>query len=58
MPFDIPGGGKESLWVEVIRHDAHTLTGHVADEPLAATDVARGDEVTRPRSDVQDVRVR
>jgi hypothetical protein len=58
MPFEIPGGGHESLWVEVTRHDARTLTGRIADDPLAATDVARGDEVTRPRSDVLDVRLR
>jgi hypothetical protein len=58
LPFDIPGGGHELLWVEVTSHDARTITGRIADEPLAATDVEHGQSVTRPRSEVQDVRVR
>jgi uncharacterized protein YegJ (DUF2314 family) len=58
LPFEIPGGGSEALWVEVTGHDARTITGRIADEPLAATDVERGQTVTRARSDVQGVRVR
>jgi hypothetical protein len=56
LPFAIPGGGAESLWVRVTRHDGQTVTGTIDDDPIAATDVARGDPVTRPRADVQAVR--
>jgi hypothetical protein len=58
LPFDIPGGGREALWVEVTGHDARTVTGRIADDPMAATDVARGTEVTRSRVEVLDVRLR
>jgi len=56
LPFAIPGnGGVESMWVEVTKVDARTVTGILADEPLGATDVKRGDEVTRPRTQVEDL---
>ncbi|MCL2448093.1 MAG: DUF2314 domain-containing protein [Polyangiaceae bacterium] len=58
LSFDIPGGGREWLWVEVTAHDARTITGRIADDPLAATDIERGQVVTRPRADVDGVRVR
>jgi hypothetical protein len=60
LPFEIPGGGggHEALWVEVTGHDARTVTGRIDDDPLAATDVERGQEVTRPRADVEAGRVR
>jgi hypothetical protein len=59
VPFPIPGGGgAESLWIELVRHDARTVTGKLADDPLAATDVARGDEVTRSRGDVEAIQLR
>src|SRR5579884_3138685 len=55
LPFAIPGdAGTESVWVEVSGFDARTVTGRVMDDPLAATDVKRGDEVTRPRAQVMD----
>jgi Uncharacterized protein conserved in bacteria (DUF2314) len=58
LPFSIPGdAGVESMWVEVSAYDARTVTGKLVDEPLGATDVARGDLLTRPRSQVEDVRV-
>ena len=56
LPFPIPGdAGVESMWIDVTRLDARTVTGKVMDDPLGATDVKRGDEVTRPRSEVEDV---
>lgn len=56
LPFPIPGdAGVESMWVEVTRVDAQRVTGKLTDEPLGATDVTKGQEVTRPRSDVEDV---
>jgi hypothetical protein len=55
LPFAIPGGGFEALWVDVEHLDERTLTGRIADDPLAATDVTRGDEVTRPRAEVEEV---
>jgi hypothetical protein len=56
LPFAIPGdGGVESMWLEVTRYDPHTITGTLVDEPLAATDLARGDEVTMPRTQVEGV---
>jgi len=59
LPFPIPGdGGVESMWIDVTRSDARTLTGKVMDDPLGATDVKRGDEVTRPRTQVEDVELR
>jgi hypothetical protein len=59
LPFPIPGdAGVESMWVEVTRYDAQTVTGKLVDEPLGATDVARGDDVTRPRSEVESVDLR
>ena len=59
LPFPIPGdAGVESMWIEVTRLDARTVTGKLLDDPLAATDVTRGAEVTRPRGDVEDVEER
>lgn len=56
LPFAIPGDvGSESMWVEISGYTAETVTGTVVDEPIA-TDVARGDRVTRPRDEVEDVR--
>jgi hypothetical protein len=59
LPFPIPGdAGTESMWLDVTKADAKTVTGKVMDEPLGATDVKRGDEVTRPRTQVEDVELR
>ena len=59
LPFAIPGdAGIESMWIDVTRADARTVTGKVMDEPLGATDVKRGDEVTRPRTEVEDLDLR
>lgn len=59
LAFPIPGGGgSESMWLDVTRFDATHVTGRVIDEPLAATDVHAGDEVTRSRADVQDLDLR
>jgi hypothetical protein len=55
LPFAIPGdAGVESMWIDLVRFDDRTITGKLMDEPLGATDVARGDTVTRPRASVQD----
>jgi hypothetical protein len=59
LPFAIAGdAGFESMWVEITGYGAATVTGVVVDEPIAATDVLRGDRVTRARTEVEDVRVR
>jgi hypothetical protein len=59
LPFPIPGGaGVESMWVDVSGYDATSVTGTLVDDPLGATDIARGDRVTRPRSDVERVELR
>jgi hypothetical protein len=59
LPFPIPGGaGVESMWVDVSGYDATTVTGTLVDDPLGATDLARGDRVTRPRADVERVELR
>jgi hypothetical protein len=59
LPFPIPGnGGSESMWIDVTRADGKSVTGKVIDEPLGATDVHKGDEVTRPKSDVEDLDLR
>ena len=58
VPFAIPGGGSESMWLEVTRADAGHVTGRVMDEPLAATEVHKNDVVTRARAEVEDVDLR
>jgi hypothetical protein len=59
LPFAIPGdAGSEWMWIEVQRVDARTVTGKLADDPLGATGVSRGDTVTRPRTEVVDLDVR
>jgi hypothetical protein len=59
LPFAIPGdAGVESMWIAVTGYDSRTVTGKLVDDPLGATDVARGDAVTRPRTDVEDVELR
>jgi hypothetical protein len=34
------------------------VTGSLVDDPLGATDFHKGEEVTRPRSDVEDLSAR
>ncbi len=59
LPFVIPGdAGVESMWVDVTDYSDRSITGKLLDEPLAATDVARGDSITRPRADVEDIQER
>jgi hypothetical protein len=59
LPFPIPGStGVESMWVDVSSYDATTVTGTLVDDPLGATDLARGERVTRPRADVERVELR
>ena len=59
LPFPIPGdAGVESMWIEVTKADARSVTGKLVDDPLGATDVKHGDEVTRPRTQVEDVELR
>jgi hypothetical protein len=56
LPFPIPGdAGLESMWVDVTEYGERTVTGRIVDEPLGATDFARGDSVTRSRADVEDL---
>jgi hypothetical protein len=56
LPFPIPGdAGIESMWVEVTEVHERTIAGRLVDEPLGATDVSRGDTVTRPRAEVEDI---
>jgi hypothetical protein len=57
VPFSIPGdAGFESMWIEVTRVDDATVTGKLLDEPLGATDVSRGEEVRKPRAEVEAMR--
>lgn len=59
LPFEIAGeGGIESMWIDVTRYDARTVTGKLVDEPLVATQFARGQEVTRARDEVEDLEER
>ncbi len=59
LPFPIPGdAGVESMWIDVTGDDGTSVTGTLVDEPLGATDVARGDTVTRPRGEVEAVELR
>ena len=59
VPFAIPGdAGTESMWLEVTRYDARSVTGTVKDDPLAATEVTRGESVTKARLQVEDVELR
>lgn len=56
VPFGIAGdAGTESMWIDVARADGKTVTGKVLDEPLGTTEVHKGDEVTRPTGDVEDL---
>ena len=56
LPFDIAGeGGTESMWIDVTGYDARTVTGKLVDDPLGATEFNRGDSVTRPRVEVEDL---
>jgi|CZKU01.1.fsa_nt_gi hypothetical protein len=59
LPFDIAGeGGTESMWIDVTRYDARSVTGKLLDDPLGATQFTRGDEITRPRADVEAIDAR
>jgi hypothetical protein len=65
LPFAITGDcdaeagcGTESMWIEVTGYDARTLKGKLVDDPLGATQFQRGDEITRPRSEVEDIEAR
>lgn len=56
VPFTIPGdAGTESMWIDVTAYSDATVTGTLVDEPLAATDLEKGQSVTRPRGDVEDL---
>lgn len=56
LPFTIPGdAGIESMWIEVTGYSDATVTGTLVDEPLAATDLEKGQSLTRPRADVEDI---
>jgi uncharacterized protein YegJ (DUF2314 family) len=56
LPFDIAGdGGTESMWIDVTRYDTRSVTGRLVDDPLGATQFTQGDEITRPRTDVEEV---
>ncbi len=52
------GCGVESMWVEVTGYDARAIKGKLVDEPLGATQFNRGDAISRPRSDVEEIEVR
>ena len=48
----------ESMWIDVTGYDARTMRGKLVDDPLGATQFNRGDEISRPRSDVEEIEVR
>jgi len=67
LPFDIAGEcdagdgagcGVESMWVDVSGYDAHAIKGKLVDDPLGATQYHRGDEISRPQTDVEEIEAR
>jgi hypothetical protein len=67
LPFPIAGDcdagpdggcGTESMWIEVTGYDARTIHGKLVDDPLGATQFQRGDAITRPRRDVEEIETR
>jgi len=64
LPFAIAGDcdagpdsgcGTESMWIEVTGYDGRTVKGKLVDDPLGATQFQRGDEIVRPRGDVEEI---
>ncbi len=67
LPFPIAGDcdagadsgcGTESMWIELTGYDARTVRGKLVDDPLGATQFRRGDEIARPRTDVEEIEAR
>ena len=67
LPFPIAGDcdagpdagcGTESMWIDVTGYDARTIRGKLLDDPLGATQFSRGDEIARPRTDVEEIEAR
>jgi hypothetical protein len=67
LPFDIAGDcdagadaecGTESMWIDVTGYDARTVEGKLVDDPLAATQFHRGDEISRPRGEIEEIEAR
>jgi hypothetical protein len=63
LPFAIAGEcdagcGTESMWIDVTGYDARSIKGRLVDDPLGATQFARGDEIERPRADVEEIEAR
>ncbi len=67
LPFAIDGDcdggpdaacGTESMWIDVTGYDARTIRGRLVDDPLGATQFSRGDEIARPRTDVEELEAR
>jgi hypothetical protein len=46
------------MWIELTGYDARTVKGKLVDDPLAATQFQRGEEITRPRGDVEEMEAR
>jgi uncharacterized protein YegJ (DUF2314 family) len=44
-PFDVPGGGVEYMWVEVLRWEGDTLVGILQSDPRYIPDLKSGAEV-------------
>jgi hypothetical protein len=67
LPFAIAGDcdagsdagcGTESMWIEVTGYDARTVRGKLVDDPLGATQFQRGEDIARPRRDVEEIEAR
>jgi hypothetical protein len=46
------------MWIDVTGYDARTVRGKLVDDPLGATQFQRGDDITRPRTDVEEIEAR
>ncbi|GGC84295.1 DUF2314 domain-containing protein [Halopseudomonas salina] len=53
-PFDIPEGGAEWMWVEVLSWDDDAISGLLKNEPVNIPDLKGGSEVTVMQQDIFD----
>jgi uncharacterized protein YegJ (DUF2314 family) len=54
LPFEVPDGGNEWMWVEVLRWNGDTIDGVLSNEPFNIPDLHAGQRVTGSTSDVFD----
>jgi len=54
LPFETPNGGKEWMWVEVLRWNGDTIEGVLSNEPFDVPDLHAGQRVKGSMADVFD----